>query len=180
MIEVVALLPMKRNSERIPNKNFKIFKGKPLFQWILSTLLSVDYIKKIIINTDARDLIHLDNKIKNKHKIIIRDRNKNICGDRVSMNKIIEDDLNFNGSGLYLMTHTTNPLISSKTLSRGINYYLKEKKINNIDSLFTVNKYQSRFYDSRIKPINHRLNNLIPTQELNPLFEENSNFCLFL
>ena len=34
----VALLPLKLNSERVPNKNFKTFAGKPLFSWILEAL----------------------------------------------------------------------------------------------------------------------------------------------
>ena len=39
--KIVALLPMKANSERVVGKNFRDFNGKPLFRWILDTLLSV-------------------------------------------------------------------------------------------------------------------------------------------
>ena len=52
---VVALLPMKANSERVKGKNFKNFGGKPLFKWVLDTLISIDLIDEVIINTDARD-----------------------------------------------------------------------------------------------------------------------------
>lgn len=179
MIELTALLPMKKISERIPNKNFKIFNGKPLYQWILTTLLSISYIKKIIINTDAIDIISNDKIIRDEQKIILRDRDKNICGNKISMNKIIENDLRFNGAGLYLMTHTTNPLLSSSTIKKGIEYFIKKKEENNYDSLFSVNKHQSRFFSTEIVPINHSIQNLIPTQDLNPLFEENSNFYIF-
>ena len=51
----VALLPMKKNSNRIKNKNFKIINGKPLYEWILNKLLKTKEIEKIIINTDALD-----------------------------------------------------------------------------------------------------------------------------
>lgn len=178
MKEITALLPFKRNSERIPNKNFKLFHGKPLYKWTLKTLLSIKFIKKIIINTDAVDFIDKE-LIKKEKKIYVRNRPYDICGDDVSMNKIIEDDINYNGSGLYLMTHTTNPLISINTIINGINLFFKENKENNIDSLFTVNKFQSRFYFSNLTAINHSKENLLPTQKLNPIFEENSNFYIF-
>ena len=51
--KIVALLPMKAHSERVKGKNFKIFNGKPLYKWILDTLLSTNIIDKVVINTDA-------------------------------------------------------------------------------------------------------------------------------
>ena len=52
-MNITALLPMKKNSERVPNKNFKILAHKPLYKWILDSLLSIKEIEKIVINTDA-------------------------------------------------------------------------------------------------------------------------------
>ncbi len=54
---IVALLPMKANSERVKGKNFREFCGKPLFRWILDTLLEVEAIDQVIINTDARHIL---------------------------------------------------------------------------------------------------------------------------
>jgi CMP-N-acetylneuraminic acid synthetase len=36
---IVALLPMKANSQRVKGKNFRMLHGKPLFRWILDSLL---------------------------------------------------------------------------------------------------------------------------------------------
>ena len=47
--KIVALLPMKANSERVKGKNFRDFNGKPLFRWTLDTLLANEEIDKIII-----------------------------------------------------------------------------------------------------------------------------------
>ncbi|MEO7797673.1 MAG: hypothetical protein ABIY47_08115, partial [Opitutaceae bacterium] len=47
----VALLPIKANSQRVRGKNFKELQGKPLFQWILDSLLAVDEIELVVINT---------------------------------------------------------------------------------------------------------------------------------
>jgi CMP-N-acetylneuraminic acid synthetase len=177
-MKVVALLPMKANSERVKGKNFKDFCGKPLFLWMLDTLLSVDEIDYVIINTDARDIL-ASNGLLDTDRIQIRDRREEICGDMVSMNLVIEDDVLNVDSDIYLMTHTTNPLLSKASVKKAITQFKVELKSGSADSLFTVNKVQERFYDSSSHPINHDPNNLLRTQDLEPWYQENSNMYLF-
>lgn len=170
----VALLPMKANSERIRGKNFKILAGKPLFCWILDELLAVDAIDKIIINTDAREILKRY-ALEDNPRILIRDRKPQLCGEFMSMNRIIEDDLNAVAADRYIMTHTTNPLIRAKTIETAL---INMKQSPNNDSLFTVNKVQARFYRKDGSVVNHDPKNLIRTQDLEPWFEENS--CLYI
>lgn len=175
---IVALLPMKANSVRVKGKNFRDFCGKPLFRWILDTLLAVEEINQIIINTDARHILS-ENGLSDTDRIIIRDRKPEICGDNVSMNLVLADDVDNVQSDLYLMTHTTNPLMSADTIRKAIAAFMDVKATNAADSLFSVNKVKTRFYRSDCSPVNHDPNNLIPTQDLEPWFEENSNLYLF-
>ena len=72
-MKIVALLPIKANSNRVKGKNFRDLAGRPLFRWILDTLLSVDLIDKIVINTDARNLL-IDLGLPNNNRILLRDR----------------------------------------------------------------------------------------------------------
>lgn len=172
--KIVALLPIKKNSERIKGKNFKNFSGKPLFHWVLDSLLEVASIDKIIINTDARESL-IENDVNNSKKILIRDRKEHLLGDDISMNLIIEDDLMSVESDIFIMTHTTNPLLKPATIQNAL---LRFKESQDNDSLFTANKVQSRFYDHNKKPINHDPDDLIKTQDLPIWFEENS--CLYI
>lgn len=176
--EVVALLPMKAHSERIPNKNFREFLGKPLFQWILDTLLSIEEISKIVINTDARSVLE-KHGIGTSPKIIIRDRRIELCGDLVSMNRIIEDDIHAVASGIYIMTHTTNPILRAGTIKSAIQEYKQKNDSDGYDSLFTVNRFQTRFYRNDASPVNHNPQDLLRTQDLEPWYEENSNLYIF-
>lgn len=175
---VVALLPMKSNSERVRGKNFKNFRGRPLFSWVLDTLLSVQLIDLIVINTDARDTLASHGLIETD-RISIRDRKPDICGDNVSMNRVIADDLSNVSAGIYLMTHTTNPLLSAVTIEKALTQFIHAKSSSAVDSLFTVDKVQTRFYRADASPVNHDPDNLIPTQELEPWYEENSNLYIF-
>lgn len=175
---VVALLPMKANSERVKGKNFRDFNGKPLFRWVLDTLLSVPAIDKVIINTDARHVL-AENGLVSGDRVEIRDRPEEICGDFVSMNKVIGDDVENVDSDIYLMTHTTNPLITPETVSKALEAFQRNLDQGVTDSLFTVDKIQTRFYREDCSPVNHDPANLIRTQDLEPWFEENSNLYIF-
>ena len=177
-MKIVALLPMKANSERVRGKNFKDFGGKPLFRWMLDTLLSVSNIDLVVINTDAREILAGEGVFESE-RIKIRDRREEICGDMVSMNLIIEDDINNLEADIFLMTHTTNPLLSRESVELAIQDFKKALLDFRADSLFTVNKVQDRFYDGEVQPINHDPNNLIRTQDLVPWYQENSNLYLF-
>ena len=177
-MRIVALLPMKANSERVKGKNFRDFGGKPLFRWVLDTLLSVAEIDLIVINTDARHILAEYGLIDNE-RILIRDRHEEICGDLISMNLIIKDDIKNIDSDIYLMTHTTNPFLSRHSVQAAIEKFQITVKAGGADSLFTVNKVQDRFYDIDAQPINHDPANLIRTQDLDPWYQENSNLYLF-
>ena len=169
---------MKAHSSRVPGKNFRILAGKPLFRWILDELLATDFIHEVVINTDARDEIITAGLPTDETRITIRDRKLSLCGDEVSMNRIIEDDLVDTDADHYLMTHTTNPAITASTLTKAYRTYIDETK-NGADSLFAVNRHQTRFYRRDGSPVNHDPDNLIPTQDLEPWFEENSCFYFF-
>ena len=95
------------------------------------------------------------------------------------MNEIIADDINFIEAELYLMTHTTNPFLSVNSIEKSIEIFKNKSRNNEIDSLFTVNKIQERFYDKNSNPINHNPKILSRTQDLEPWYKENSNLYLF-
>ncbi len=175
---VVALMPMKAESQRVKNKNFRLLAGKPLFHWVYDKLNKIEEIEKIIINTDAPEEKILSN-LKDTSKLIIRKREGYLIGHEVSMNKILLDDVMNVKSEVYLMTHSTNPLISGETISRAIKKFNTVMYENGHDSLFSVTKVQERFYRSDASPINHDPNNLIQTQDLEPWYAENSNLYLF-
>ncbi len=174
---LVALLPMKAHSERIKDKNFKPFAGKPLFRWIVDTLLETTEVEKVVINTDARQILAAAG-LTDSDRIMIRDRRPEICGDLVSMNKILADDVENVSAKTFLMTHTTNPNLSVRTIRAALQQYYTSIADGSCDSLFSVNRVQTRFYKQDGTAVNHDPGKLLRTQDLEPWFEENS--CLYV
>ena len=179
MPKIDVIIPIKEKSQRIKNKNFKTFNGEPLFCNILKKINKLSIIDNIYLNTDCKNKIKKNlNFISKKIKFIERD--KSLLGHDISVNLIIESSLKYiKDNSTILMTHVTNPNLSKKTIKKSIDTYLNISKSNKYDSLFSVNRYQNRFYDHHLNPLNHSRNKLIQTQDLKPMFEENSLIYIF-
>ena len=179
-MKIYALIPIKHNSERVPGKNYRDFNGKPLFYWIINTILNTKYIDKIIIDTDS---IIIKEQVpryfnNNMDKIIIYDRPKHLHGGHIATNDLFANviqSMNLDAD-YYFQTHTTNPLLKTKTINEAIEVFLKNK--TKYDSLFSVKRHHTRFYDKNGKELNHDRFKLIPTQDLDPIYEENS--CIYI
>lgn len=169
------LLPMKGHSERVPDKNMKMFRGSPLYHAIMNEIRKSRYYGQIFVDTDSGRIaedIH-----KNFRDVTVIERPVNLCGDDISMNRIIEHDLSVIEGNYFFQTHSTNPLLRADTMDRAIDFFLKNP--GKYDSVFGVNKIQSRLYRNNGEPLNHDPAKLINTQDLPAVYEENSNLYLF-
>jgi len=176
-MRIAALVPMKGHSERVPNKNLQLFDGKPLCEWILRTLINVEEIERIYVNTDSKEIAFTVTAVSDKIEVI--DRPEQLRGDYVSMNRILEHDLQQTDAGIYMQTHATNPLLTANTIALALKAFRDGTKQKEHDSLFTATGYQTRFYRNDGTPVNHNPEELLPTQHLPILFEENSNLYIF-
>jgi CMP-N-acetylneuraminic acid synthetase len=171
---VIALIPLKEHSERVPGKNLRLFAGQPLYHRIVQTVDETYAVDGIVIDTDSPRILEEAPRLSPKVRVI--ERPPALRGDMVSTNRIFEYDLSQTDAGIYLQTHSTNPLLRSDTVSRGLKTFVEKE--GDYDSLFSVNVYHSRFYLDDGKPVNHDPENLIRTQDLRPVLEENS--CLYV
>jgi CMP-N-acetylneuraminic acid synthetase len=174
-MKLAALLPMKEHSERVPNKNMRLFAGRPLYHAVAQVLQLSDLVERIVINTNS-DAIARDAKA-HFPKAVIHERPESIRGDFVPMNEIIAYDTSLIQAEHFLQTHSTNPLLTRETLERAIERYFAS--LGRYDSLFSVTRLQTRLYWEDGRPVNHNPKELLRTQDLPPVYEENSNIFLF-
>lgn len=178
MVRMTALVPMRGRSERIPDKNIRDFGGKPLFFWILSTLRGCPSVDRIYVDTDSTAIKEMIGEFFGA-SIRTIDRPAHLLGEHVSMNRIIEHDMSvIEGGAHFLQTHSTNPLLKLSTIEDAARAYFTGIDKGH-DSLFSVTTRRSRFYDAALRPVNHDPARLERTQDLKPLFEENSNLYVF-
>ncbi len=165
---------MRHHSQRVPGKNYRLLAGKPLFHHIVETLLNVPEISDVVVDTDSEPVMDSVRRFFPGVKLI--QRPEHLRADNVPMNDILLHDTAQVQADFYLQTHSTNPLLKAETISRGIQTFLAEYP--KYDSLFSVTRWQTRLYWKDGSAINHNPLELLQTQDLPPVYEENS--CLYL
>ncbi len=165
---------MRHHSQRVPGKNYRLLAGKPLFHHIVETLLAVPQIAEILVDTDSDPV--MDGLQRYFPQVRVLPRPEHLCADDVPMNDILIHDTAQVQADFYLQTHSTNPLLQPQTVSRAIQSLLANYP--NYDSLFSVTRLQTRLYDQNGHAINHDPTVLLQTQDLPPVYEENS--CLYI
>jgi CMP-N-acetylneuraminic acid synthetase len=172
--KIVALVPMRHHSQRVQGKNYRALAGKPLFHHIVETLMAVPEIAEIVVDTDSDPVIEGLRQHFPQVKII--ERPGHLRADDVPMNDILIHDTGEVQADFYLQTHSTNPLLKPETIARAIQLLIASYP--NYDSLFSVTRLQTRLYFQDGRAINHDPTVLIQTQDLPPVYEENS--CLYI
>jgi CMP-N-acetylneuraminic acid synthetase len=171
---IVALVPMRHHSQRVPGKNFRPMAGKPLFHHIIDTLLACPEISQVVVDTDSQPV--MQGLQQHFPEVTILERPDFLRADTISMNEILVYDTSQIQADYYLQTHTTNPLLHPSTISRAIQTFLAN--ISTFDSLFSVTRKQIRLWDQHGRAINHDPTVLLQTQDLPPVYEENS--CIYI
>ncbi|HTX92044.1 MAG TPA: acylneuraminate cytidylyltransferase family protein [Anaerolineales bacterium] len=174
MTKIVALVPMRHHSQRVPGKNYRPLAGKPLYQHIVETLLAVPEIGGILVDTDSQPV--MDGLRRDFPQVTVLERPESLRADTIPMNEILLYDTAQAEADFYLQTHSTNPLLRPGTVSKAIQTFLADFPAH--DSLFSVTRLQTRLYDQHGRAMNHDPNVLLQTQDLPPVYEENS--CLYI
>jgi CMP-N-acetylneuraminic acid synthetase len=174
MTTIAALVPMRHHSQRVPGKNYRLLAGKPLYYHILESLLACPEISQVVVDTDSPDI--LAGLREGFPQVIALERPDALRADDIPMNEILIYDTSQVQADLYLQTHSTNPLLKSETVSLAIQALLGSYPA--YDSLFSVTRLQTRLWDQLGRAINHNPAILLQTQDLPPVYEENS--CLYI
>lgn len=172
--KIAAIVPMRHESERVRGKNYRHFAGKPLYQHIVSTLLLCEEIHTVMIDTDS-DLIMEDAKkaLPNTKLYLRPDHLRN---EMTSMNDVLLNSVTQIEADFYLQTHSTNPLLKKSSINGAIDAFTAG--LSEHDSLFSVTRLQTRLWSTNTEPLNHDSSLLLRTQDLEPVFEENS--CMYM
>jgi len=174
MAKIAAIVPMRHSSERVPGKNYRDFAGKPLYRHIIENLLACPSIDQVVIDTDSP--VILEDAAKNFPKVLLLERPVHLRAGDIPMNDVLLHTTGQVEADFFLQTHSTNPLLSAATIEKGVQLFLNHYPI--YDSLFSVTRLQTRLWDSLARAVNHNPNILLRTQDLPPIYEENS--CMYI
>lgn len=169
-MKIVAVVPMKLNNRRLPQKNTKAFtNGKPLCYYILNTLINMEEIDEVYVycsNPDIRRYI--------PEKVKYLQRSENLDQDTTKMNEVLKAFAKDVEADVYVMTHTTAPFISQNSIDKGLKAVIN----GDYDSAFAAKKLQDFLWKDNI-PFNYELDAIPRTQDLPVMYEETSGFYIY-
>lgn len=169
-MKTVAVVPMKLNNRRLPQKNTKPFtNGKPLCYYILSTLLSITEISEVYVYCSNPDICEFIPK-----GVKYLRRSESLDQDTTKMNEVLQAFRKDVDADIYVMTHTTAPFIKADSIRTG----LEAVHSGEYDSSFAAKKLQDFLWKDG-KPFNYALDSIPRTQDLPPLYEETSGFYIY-
>lgn len=165
---------MRHDSQRVPGKNYRMLAGRPLYSYILETLFACPEISTVVVDTDSP--VIQEGLRQQYPNVQVLDRPEHLRSGEVPMNEVLLHDTSLVEAEFYLQTHSTNPLLRHETISRAIQAITSQYPT--FDSLFSVTRLQTRLWDALGRAVNHNPAILLRTQDLPPIYEENS--CLYI
>jgi len=162
-MKTIAIVPIKKKSKRLRNKNFKKIGNKYLFEFILEKLKKCNF-DEIYVDSDSK---YLEKYCKKNNFKFIK-RLPRLLKDSANGN----DLLNYHGkiidADLYFQIFITSPLLKVSTVNNCIKILKKEKKI---DSILTAKSIHTWFWFNK-KPVNYNPKVLPRSQDAKPVVVE--------
>ncbi len=168
-MKVVALVPIKLNSQRLPHKNILDLGGKPLCYHMTENLVNVNGIDEAYVYCSDESI---KNYMPEKMKFLKRD--SYLDGDLVKGQEIYESFINEVDADIYVLAHATAPFIKKETIQNALDKVLSGE----YDSALSVKRVQT-FVWYKGKTLNYDLENIPRTQDIEPIFYETSAFFIF-
>jgi len=168
-MRVAAIVPMRHSSERVPGKNYRVLGDRPLYHHVVGMLLQVPEIDEVVIDTDS-ELIMNDAR-EAFPSVRLLERPEHLRAGEIPMNDVLLNTIGQLDADLFLQTHSTNPFLRAETVSAALRQLIASKEH---DSLFTVTRIQARLWTAKGEPLNHDPSVLLRTQDLEPVYLENS------
>lgn len=169
-MKVVAVVPMKLNNRRLPQKNTKSFtNGKPLCYYILNTLLQVEQINEVYVYCSNP---HIQEFIPDGVRYLRR--SSSLDQDTTKMNEVLQCFAADVPADIYVMAHTTAPFVRAESIRKGLDAVCSGA----YDSAFAAKKLQDFLWKDGV-PFNYTLEQIPRTQDLPALYEETSGFYIY-
>lgn len=170
-MKVVAMVPIKLNSERVKEKNLRQFPdGKPLIKFILEALVKSSRVDEVYVYCSSERIKdYLIDGVK------FLKRPEYLDGNGCNCNDIIREFMKVVDADYYVVSHATAPFTKPESIDRCIDSVTKGDQY---DSAFTVERIQTFMWKNGA-PMNFDVDHFPRTQDLDPIYMETSGAFVF-
>ena len=164
-MKVAATIPIKSNSTRVKNKNFRLLGGKPLYEYIIDHCIQAECFDDIYVDTDSAEI----NSYCTENQIICIKRKPELTLDTANGNDVFHYDIDFVGHyDFYFQLYATAPFLKPETIRECVNKLTHSSKY---DSILTATEEYGWFWHKE-QPVNYQPNILPRSQDATPVIKE--------
>lgn len=168
--KITAIIPARKGSVRVKNKNIRPFAGSTLLEEKIKTLKRVGFIDRIIVSSDCEKMLD----ISEKSGVEIHRRDDYYASSEVTGSELFEyfaDSIDFE----YCMySPVTSPLISVDTYKEVLRRFKEERSIMN---LVTVSKVKQHLWLDGV-PLNYKVDDSPNSQDLPDILSVTYGICI--
>ncbi|EOS35244.1 hypothetical protein C808_05023 [Lachnospiraceae bacterium M18-1] len=129
-MNIVAVIPARKGSKGIPNKNIRLLNGKPMIAYSINNALNSRYITDIIVSSDSKEIKSITNCL----GVEFKDRKEELCADDITLDKVIYDAVIDKSYDIVITLQPTSPTLQVETLDKAIKYFID----NELDTLISA------------------------------------------
>ncbi|MDZ4307484.1 cytidylyltransferase domain-containing protein [Allopontixanthobacter sp.] len=159
MTRIVAMVPVRKGSQRVPGKNARAFAGTTLLDLKLEVLSGVGGISEVVVSTDCEECMG----IARNRGVTVQVRDDHYAGSAVSNDIHWRHIAESTPGDIVFMTQVTSPLVRRSTHARAIRLY--QDSLERHDSLNSVSP-EKKFLWLDGKPINYDIDRTPKSQDL--------------
>lgn len=179
MSKILAFIPARGGSKGIPNKNIKLFNGKPLIEWTIRSALLSKLINKVVVSSDSLKILSISKKL--GADVVLRP--KNISGDNATTESAIKHYINKSNNSFktIVLLSPTSPIRKTKDIDNAV----KQFKSKKLDSCFSASKlldfliWKLNKKTKKFNSINYDFKNRGTRQKREPNYVENGSIYVF-
>lgn len=171
VIKKVGVIPLRKGSKSIKNKNRKKLLGRPLFAWVLWEALK-SKLDEVYIFTDDKNIIeYVKNEYKYNQKCRVIERSAESATDEASTELALKEYVQKinNNYDILCLLQATSPLTTTEDINKVLHKILND----NLDSALTVVEFKRFIWSKDGYPLNYDYNNRPRRQEFEGLLVEN-------
>ena len=159
-MKVVSFIPIKLNNQRLPGKNTMLLEGRPMCDYLFETLGTVDGIdEKYVFCSDEAICPYIPDTL------TFLKREKWLDGPEVRGLAIIDSFIKAVDADIYVLTHVTSPFMKKESFDIAI----EAVKSGAYDSAFSADELRGYCWYLN-QPVNYNPEDIVVTQDLDPLF----------
>jgi len=174
MNRTVCVIPIKTHSSRLPNKNFRQLGDKPLFKWLIESVVRACCFSDIYIDSDSEiiEQYAIDMRIKFIQRLPRLAQGGAGGNDLIEYYRAVIPDYDY-----YFQAHVTSPFLSEATIRQCHDILVNSSEYDSILTVQDIKKftwYQLSNRTNRYQAINYNPKILPRTQDLKSMFQETS------